>query len=218
MINMEPHLSILDADRLLKKLIRGDKKTNQNLDPESFYKHSRVASNFSYLVSCAYEHQGINVDVELIRVSALLHDIGKPVVKPSEREKDPELIFDSIYGERYLEEIGLPEIADVIRPSFTTYELIQLKPKLFPKIKPRDLIPKTNKQKIVVYADTHITGSGKYVSFNQRMRDMRERYGEGSLIVQSLDIGGEERLRKLNYEVEGKAGLEFKNKTYSLLV
>jgi len=208
MMDMEQYLSILDGDRLLKKLIHEDKKTNRNLkDPKSFYKHSRGVSNLSYLVSCAYEHQGINVDVELTQVSALLDDVGKIVPTSYEREKDPDLIFDSIYGASYLKKIGLPEIADVIKPSFTTRELIKLKPKLFPDIKPDDLIPKTPEQKIVVYADTHIAGSGRYVFPNERVEDIKKRYKKNSLIVQSLDIGGEKRLKNLSYEIERVAGL-----------
>jgi hypothetical protein len=208
MMDMEPYLSILDGDRLLKKLIREDKETNRNLkDPQSFYDHSIGTSNLSYRVSCAFEHQGGDANIELTRVSALLHDIGKIVATPQEREKDPDLIFDSIYGVKYLEKMNLYKLGDIIEPSFTTYELIKLKPKLFPDIKLDDLIPKTPEQKIVVYADTHIAGSGRHVSFNERMRDMRERYVKNSLIVQSLDTGGEERLKSLKYEIEGVAGL-----------
>jgi len=213
MIDMRPVLSKSYANRLLKELIREDRKTNQNLkEPELFYKHLSEASDLSYKVGCVLCYQGINVDVELTQVSALFHDIGKVVATPLEREKDPKLIFDSIHGERYLKKIGLPEIADVIRPSFTTYELIKLKPNLFPEIKPHDLIPKTPEQETVVYVDIHTPGrptsvGSWYVSFNERMKYMRETYGENSLIVQSFDIGGEERLRRLNYKIEKKIGL-----------
>ena len=206
MIDMS--LSTLEGDKLLKRLIREDKKTNRNLrNPEQFYKHSKRVSNLSYLVSCAFEHRGIDIDVELTQDSGLLHDIGKIVTTPSDRKKDPDLIFDSIYGAKFLKKMGLYKIADVIRPSFTTYELMKLKSKLFPDIKLDDLIPKTPEQKIVVCADTRISGGGRYVSPNERMRDIRERYGKNSLIVQSLDIGGEERLKSLNYEIERVAGL-----------
>ena len=201
---MNLHPDILEGEKLLKGLIERDRKNNKHLkNPELFYKHSKGASNVSYFVSCAFNYQGINVDVELTQVAGLLHDIGKIVATPQEYENDSDLILDSAYGAMYLEKMGLPEIAETIRPSFTSYELIKLKPGLYPNIELSDFIPKEDEQKIVVYSDIHTAGNGSYVSFNGRMADIRKRYGD-SLLTKSLDVGGEVRLRNLNDEIEGK--------------
>jgi len=196
--------SIEDGKKLLKRLIRGDK----NPVPESFIPHSVETSNIAHLVGCALYHNGYNIDLALARVSALLHDIGKRVVTPDQMKDDPELVLDGIYGYKYLKGIGYHEVADVILPNFTNKEEYELGSDMFPpEITPEQLIPKTYEQKLVVYADTHVTGEGNYVSFNQRMSDIRRRYEKDSLLIKSLDIGGEARLKNLNNEINEKAGL-----------
>lgn len=202
------NLNIKDADNLLRKLIERDLTTDKNLlNPENFYSHSRGVSNISYLVGCALLYNGINVDVDLSRVSGLLHDSGKVVITQAERRNDPELVFDSIYGFYYLKEMGYSEIAEVIKPSFTTKEMLELRPNIFQDIEASALEPVTWEQKIVVYGDAHINGRGEYVTFDKRLIDIKSRYEKSSVLVRSLEIGGEKRLRELNYEIGEKSGL-----------
>ena len=201
--------SIVDADMLLKKLICEDrKKTRPNLkSTDNFYNHCNGVGNNSYMLSCTLRYKGFDTEPELVGAAGLLHDIGKIVATPDEHDRDPELVLDSIYGSNHMAKLGYYEIADIIRPSFTTKELLELKPDKFPELNPEDFIPKDLKQKTVVYFDTRVAGNGNCVSFKDRMADIRNRYNKDSLLVKSLDIGGEARLRDLNREIEKKAGL-----------
>jgi len=194
-------LSIRNGKKLLKKLIQEDKRQV----PESFISHSTRVSNVAYLAGCGLLYNGIDVDVDLSRVSALLHDVGKRVASSDEVKKDPGFVFDHVYGYRYLKKIGYPEIADIILPGFTSKELYKLRPGMyFPEIKPEQLELKTYEQKLVTYGDMHVTGEGNYVSFNQRIAELRRKRRQDSLLMESLDNGGEERLRKLDHEINEK--------------
>jgi hypothetical protein len=201
-----------NANALLKELISEDRKrARPNLkSPDNFYNHSKGVSNVSYMVGCSILYNRADyMDAGLAGVAGLLHDIGKVVSTEDEREKDPELIFDSYYGSRFLEKLGYCEIADVIRPAFTTKELMELRPGIVQEgdAEADRFIPRTLEQKVVVYADARTTGYGSYVSLDMRIKDITQRYPEESLLVRSLYSGGEERLRCISREIEEKAGL-----------
>jgi putative nucleotidyltransferase with HDIG domain len=194
-------ISIEWAKDLLERLVREDKR----LVPESFIPHSMGVSNIAYHIGRLLLQNGYKVDVDLARVGGLLHDCGKRVVTTDEMKKDPELLFDNVYGYNYLKENGYPEVADVILPNFTNKELYILKPELFPPdIKPEQLEPKNHEQKLVVYGDTHTDSYGNRVSFNWRLDEIKNNYKFNSLLMESLNIGGEIRLRDLNYEINKK--------------
>ena len=196
--------SISWAEELLKKLILEDKRPV----PDSFIPHSIGVHNVTYLASCGLLYKSYDVDVELARVSALLHDIGKRVATPDEIKKDPGLVFDNIYGYNYLRKIGHPEIANIILPNFTSKELYELRPDMYPpEIKPEQLELRTDEQKLVTYGDMHVTADGNYVSFNQRMHYLRRWRSQDSLLIESFDNGGEERLKKVNDEINEKLGI-----------
>lgn len=194
---MNSNFTIEEADTFLKLHIREDrKKIHPNLiHPNNFYKHSKSVSNISFTINYKLHLE----NPELIGIAGLLHDIGKLIINRDEREKDPELIVDAIYGSKYLERLGYNKIAKIIKTSFTTKELVEFK---FTEIDSDDFIPKTIEQKIVVYADCHVSGGGKYVSFDERINDIRKSYNKNSLKIKSLDMGGEKRLRNLNEEID----------------
>lgn len=205
--------TISDADKMLKILIERDRKIINGgfkslSNPEAFYNHSRCVSNSGYLMGCGLYRKQYSINPELVQVSALLHDVGKCVYTAHLIEKDPDLEFDSIVGADYLESLGYKEVADVIRPSFVTKEMLELKPDMFPDINPKSLEPETWEQKVVVYADAHVTGRGSIVSLDERISDIRKRYDPDSLIIRALDKkGGRWRLRNLSEEIEDAIGL-----------
>ena len=195
-----------DTDEFLRKAIERDRQGTKNLQShENFYNHSKGVSKSAYSTACTLSDQGRENDTNLVRISGLLHDIGKAIATPEYREKDPELIFDSIYGYEWLIKMGLPKVAETIFPSFTLKELMDLQPDIFPEYadgRIELLEPVTLEQKLVVYGDAYIDGQGNVVTFEQRMGDMRTRYSPDSLLVKSLDMGGEERLRVLCEEID----------------
>jgi len=191
-----------DADEFLTDAIEKDRYGNKNLNSHDNYrKHCQTVGEQSRIkaVRIAAEY---DVDIELASISGLLHDIGKIVVTPESKKKDPDLIFDSIHGYEYLVENGLEDIATTIFPSFTLLEMMRMYPDIFPEYADHKLEPVTMEQMIVVYGDCHVNGSGELVSFDKRMGDIRKRYPSDSIMVRSLDNGGEQRLRALSQEID----------------
>ncbi len=195
-----------DADEFFREVIERDRQGNRNLQNfRNFYNHSEGVSNVAYSRACMLSDRGRENDTNLVRISGLLHDIGKAVVTPESRKKDPDLIFDSIHGYEYLMGKGLSGIARTIFPSFSLKELMELCPDIFPEYaggRTEPLEPVTWEQRLVVYGDARVSGRGDEVTFDQRMTDMRTRYASDSLLVKSLDMGGEQRMIVLCEEID----------------
>jgi putative nucleotidyltransferase with HDIG domain len=187
-----------DADKLLRDAIGS---TSNLKTPDNFYRHSIGVAETAYFTALRLSVIGKKSDSDLVRVSGLLHDIGKAVVTPESKQRDPELIFDCIHGYKYLMEQGLDEIARTILPGFTLKELMELEPEIFPEYAEYELDPVTWEQKLVVYGDCHTDGRGEPVTFEDRIRDIKHRYQPDSLLIRSLREGGEDRLMALSEEI-----------------
>lgn len=192
-----------DAEKLLLEAISSDAAGNRYLNGhEGFYLHSAGVGEMAYMKAKRLLANGADNDPKLVHVSGLLHDIGKVVASRESWEMDPSLIFDSIHGYEYLMKMGHPEVAKTIFPSFTLKEMMEMEPKIFPDYVDYQLEPKTWEQKLIVYGDAHVDGNGYIVSFDERMEDIRSRYPSDSLLIKSIDSGGEERLRKICREID----------------
>jgi len=97
--------------------------------------------------------KGIKVDLELVKVGALVHDIGRSLTQD---------VKHGVAGGRILRDLGHPELA-----GFAENHIGGGIPKNEAKklgLPPRDYLPQTLEEKIVAYADKFVEGYFKFSS------------------------------------------------------
>ena len=98
-----------------------------NKVPDNIIAHTKKVCEFSLKVCGVLEEKGIHVNNDLVAAAALLHDIKK--LKPGEHE---------IEGAKYVESLGYPEVAVLIKKHGLKRSFDQ------------EFIPKTWEEKIVL--------------------------------------------------------------------
>jgi len=144
--------------------------------------HSKVVSQLAVRLAKLAKDRGINVDIDLVRIGGLLHDIGRSRTHGVEH---------GYVGSTLAESYGLPP--DVVRiierhvgSGIPAEEAVGLG---LPK---RDLVPETLEEKIVSYADKLIQGKRR-VSIDQALDKFAKDLGANH---PALD-----RLRQLHEEL-----------------
>lgn len=128
-----------------------------------------------------------HIDIEFLKVAALLHDIGR--FKTGVGEKT---IFHGVEGGLILREEGHPDLARVAEnhegAGITKHEAVKL------GLPEKDYLPETIEEKIITHADSLVRGD-KEITFDE----MVERW--------KTEVGDEcaERAIKLHKELEDKA-------------
>ena len=149
--------------------------------------HSKAVSKFSVKLAKAFQARGVDVDLQLVEIGGLLHDIG--------RSKTHTVDHGSIGGE-VARSLGLPQsIVRVIErhvgggiPKDEARQLGWLA---------KDYLPETWEEKIVCYADKRIEGL-RIVSIEQAIRPYVASLGE-----KHRAIG---RIMKLHDEIVAAVG------------
>ena len=149
--------------------------------------HSRAVSKFSVKLAQIFQARGIDIDLQLVEIGGLLHDIG--------RSKTHTVDHGSIGGE-IARSLGLaPPLVRIIERhvggGIPKEEARRL------GWSPRNYSPETWEEKIVCYADKRIEGS-RVVSIQRTIRPYVARLGE-----QHAAIG---RIMKLHNEIVTMVG------------
>lgn len=136
----------------------------------------------------AKRHPEIHIDEAEAESAALLHDIGYA----------PDLVdtgFHPLDGARFLKASGFPRLAELIEGHSCSPEEAEIQG--FSKIVPsQDLVAK-----LITYWDMRTQQGGTHVSYEERLRDILQLYGETSTVGRA-NILAKPRLERLFEEVE----------------
>jgi len=144
--------------------------------------HCKVVSQLAVRLARLAEHKGMEVDVDLVRIGGLLHDIGRSRTHGVEHGFVGSTIIDS-YGYS-------PAIARIaerhVGAGISSDETQKL------GLPDRDFIPETLEEKLVCYADKLIEGKRR-VPFDEALDVLAKDLGSDHPAVQ--------RLRNLHLEL-----------------
>ena len=130
-------------------------------------RHCRAVAEIAVKIALKCRERGVPVDIELIRIGALLHDLGRSKTHS---------VHHPIIGAKIAEELGLPEaiiriIKRHIGGGLTAEEAAELG---WPV---ENYLPETLEEKIVTYADKLIDGD-KIVPIEKTIEEFKRKLGE----------------------------------------
>lgn len=146
-------------------------------------RHSIAVEKIAVEMAEKIRNNGHQVDVEKVRIGALLHDVG--------RSKTHE-IFHGIAGEKILKDLGLEEFA-----RFASCHIGAGIPRREAKklgLPPKDFLPETLEEKIVAYADKLVAGDRR-ISLEEALEEFRLKLGPGHPAIKRLEELDAEILR-----------------------
>jgi len=158
---------------------------HENHCPANVVKHCEAVAELAIEIAEACRAKGLNVDLRLVEIGALLHDVGR---------SKTHTVNHAIVGADLVKSAGLPEsvvliIERHVGGGITAREAEALG---WPK---GDYMPKTLEEKIVSYADKLI-GNSKRVPIEMTIEQLRKE--------QKNDAA--ERVRRLHYEMTSQIG------------
>ncbi len=129
-------------------------------------KHCRAVANLAVFLAAGCAGNGVQLDMKLIRIGALLHDIGRSVTHK---------VDHAFIGADIARKLGLStQIVSIIERhvggGITAREAEEMG---WPR---KDYLPRTIEEKIVSYADKLIEGA-KVVSIDKTLQELREKLG-----------------------------------------
>ncbi|MBI5570774.1 MAG: HD domain-containing protein [Desulfomonile tiedjei] len=141
--------------------------------PVHIIRHCQMVWEVGRVLGAGLLQNQVPVDMELIRASCLLHDIGKyPCLLDGTHYHD-------VRGEQMLEEAGLPEVARIVVQHVVL------------RGRPSDPI---REEHVLFYADKRVVHD-KVVSLEERFEYLCETYGKSSGAVSRLLSMKEETMR-----------------------
>lgn len=143
--------------------------------------HCKVVTTLATEIAEKCRKKGLNVDVELVQIGALLHDIGRAKTHS---------VHHAIVGAKIAESAGLPNsiVRIIERHVGGGIDREEAKKLGWP---PKSYIPKTLEEKIVSYADKQIEETRR-VAVERTIEKFSKELGENHLSIK--------RLRKLHEE------------------
>ena len=130
-------------------------------------KHCKMVATIATEIAEACQKRGLNVDVKLVRIGALLHDIGRSRTHS---------VDHVIIGSEIAKSLGLPEpIISIIERHVGGGISADEAEKVGWPIK--SYIPQTLEEKIVTYADK-LVEAGRRVPIEQSIRKLSKELGE----------------------------------------
>ncbi|MEM3522631.1 MAG: TIGR00295 family protein [Candidatus Bathyarchaeia archaeon] len=150
-------------------------------------KHSRKVKDVAVEIAKACLRNGVKLNPDLIKVGALLHDIGRSLTHD---------VKHGFYGGVIAKALGLPEelikiIERHVGAGIPKDEACLLG---LPKA---DYVPKTIEEKIVAYADKLVMGTEK-VNFDEALKEFYKSLGHNHPAIN--------RLKKLHEEISSLMG------------
>ena len=154
---------------------------------ERVVKHCKAVSAFATKIARACQKKGHNVNIQLVEIGALLHDMGR-----SKTHK----VDHAWMGSEIARSLGLPKsVALIIERhaggGIPSEEARQL------GLPVRDYLPQTLEEKIVCYADKRVEGT-RTVSVEQTIKVYAASLGEKHPAI--------ERIRQLHHEISTLIG------------
>ena len=155
--------------------------------PKSVIEHCRTVSKFAVRIAKVFKKKGFNVDVQLVEVGALLHDIGR-----SKTHK----VDHGIIGGEIARTLGLPNsVVQIIERhvggGISKEEAENL------GLPAKDYLPQTLEEKIVSYADKRVERLST-VPIEQALKAYVASLGENHPAIN--------RIRKLHQEIVAVVG------------
>jgi len=130
-------------------------------------KHCKMVASIAMEIAEACRKRGLNVDVELVRIGALLHDIGR---------SETHTVNHVIRGAEIARSLGLPKpVISIIERHVGGGISLQEAKRLGWPIK--SYIPRTLEEKIVTYADKLVEG-GREVPIARSIKKLSRKLGE----------------------------------------
>lgn len=157
------------------------KLLEENYCPPNVVLHCKAVANLAVKTAKAFQRKGFLVDVELVEIGALLHDLGRSKTHS---------VDHVIAGVEIAQDKELPEpVVNIIRShiggGITSEEACKLG---WPK---GNYMPTTLEEKIVSYADKLVETSNRKVPIEMTIRKLKEEKLEAAA----------DRVRKLHDEV-----------------
>lgn len=150
-------------------------------------KHCKTVASIAVEIAKACQKRGLNVDLKLVRIGALLHDIGR---------SKTHTVDHVIRGAEIARSLGLPKsIISILERHAGSGISIEEAKKLGWPVK--GYIPQTLEEKIVTYADKLVEG-GRRVSIEKSVKKLSRDLGETHPSIR--------RLRELHREFSRLAG------------
>jgi uncharacterized protein len=153
--------------------------------PPDVIKHCERVSELATRIALACKREGMKVDIDLVKVGSLLHDIGRAKTHG---------IDHGIIGASIARSRGLPQpILSIIE----NHLLAGIKAEEAAKfnLPARDYMPKSLEERIVTYADKVVEGA-RLVRFEEVLKRFSKWLGEDHPVIR--------RLRRLHEEFRDK--------------
>lgn len=149
--------------------------------------HCKAVSALAVQIAEACKERGFNVNIRLIRIGALLHDIGRSVTHS---------VDHVIIGAELAKSLGLPNsvVSIIERHAGGGITIDEAKRLGWPV---KDYLPQTLEEKIVTYADKLIEGSQR-VEIERTIRKLSKELGN--------DHSAIERVKQLHIEFSSLVG------------
>ncbi|UCH03305.1 MAG: TIGR00295 family protein, partial [Candidatus Bathyarchaeota archaeon] len=128
--------------------------------------HCKAVSKLAVKIATKIKKKGIQVDIKLVTIGSLLHDIGRSKTHN---------VDHAITGSEIARSLSLPEsIVNIIErhigSGIPAAEAVQM------GLPQKDLIPQSLEEKIVSYADKLITGNNE-MNFNEALKKFAQDLG-----------------------------------------
>jgi uncharacterized protein len=154
--------------------------------PLNVIRHCKRVSELATRIALACKRQGMNVDVNLVRVGSLLHDIGRAKTHK---------IDHGIVGASIARSKGLPQpiisiIENHLLAGIKAEEAVKL------SLPAKDYIPKTLEERIITYADKMIEGT-RIVSLERVIEKFSRWLGKNHPAIKRLRNLHEEFMDKI---------------------
>ena len=153
----------------------------KELCPKNVVEHCLAVSDYAYELALAIKNNGYDVDVELVRLGGLLHDIGRSKTHG---------IMHGVIGAEILRELNFDEKLALIAErhigaGIPKNEAIEL------GLPPKDYIPISIEEKIVAHADNLIFGT-KRVEIDDVIEKFKKRVGENHHSIKRIILLNDE--------------------------
>jgi uncharacterized protein len=153
----------------------------KELCPKNVVEHCLAVSDYAYELALAIKNNGYDVDVELVRLGGLLHDIGRSKTHGIEH---------GVVGAEILRDLGFDERLALIAErhigaGITKEEAIEL------GLPPKDYLPVTLEEKIVAHADNLIFGTER-VEIDAVIEKFEKRLGKNHPSIRRIILLNDE--------------------------